>query len=109
MAELKAQPDKRTTRQKHFDEMYAAFFAYYQAALLKEPPPHEKVRLQLTTVFFDDLDLLKTLRPIFESGVSNVDEKRAAARAAYLDAITIHNRTAGLAWQPVKESEKRGL
>jgi hypothetical protein len=97
--------DVKALQRKHFNELYSAFYAFYQGELLKNPEPHEKVRMQLTTHFFDDLELLKLVRPVFESGVSNLEEKRAAARAAYFDALTIHNRTAGLKWESVAEKD----
>lgn len=82
--------DKRTLQQKHFDEMYAAFYAFYQAELRDMSAPHEKVRLMLTTHFFDDIELKKLVDPIFAKYSTNVEEKRAVARAAYFDALLVH-------------------
>src|SRR5581483_4709378 len=101
--------DNRTLQQRHFDELYAAFLVFYQDALRKDPPPHEKVRLMLTTMFFDDLALRKLVDPVFSKYTTNVEEKRAIARAAYFDALTIHNRTAGLQFVTASEKEKHDL
>lgn len=101
--------DNRTQQQKHFDEVYAVFFSFYQEALRNDPPPHEKVKLLLTTRFFDDVKLQKVLHPMFARFTTTVDEKRAIARAAYYDALTIHNRLAGVSFVSVSEKEKHDL
>jgi hypothetical protein len=75
VAEAPKSLDKRTTREKHFDALYDAFKAFYTEALKVAKAPHEKARLEMTTVFFDDLELLKHVRPVFEAGVSNVEER----------------------------------
>jgi len=97
--------DKRTLQEKHFDKLYSVFFSFYQAEISKADSPYKKVRLQLTTVFFDDLALLKLVQPVFQEYGTNVEEKRAVARAAYYDAITIHNATAGMKFETVSEKD----
>jgi hypothetical protein len=97
--------DKRTAQQKHFDELYAVFFTFYQEALRNDPPPHEKVRLLLTAQFFDDVALQKIVTPIFSAFPSNLEDKRACARAAYFDALSLHNRTANMTFETVSEKE----
>jgi len=79
-----------STQQAHFDELYAAFHTFYQEALKTADAPNAKVRLQLTTVFFDDLALLKAVGPVFARFATTVEDKRAVARAAYYDALLTH-------------------
>lgn len=97
--------DKRSLQERHFDKLYDVFFRFYQAEISKADAPYKKVRLQLTTVFFDDLALLKLVQPVFQEYGTNVEEKRAVARAAYFDALTIHNRTAGMKFETASEKD----
>lgn len=101
--------DKRTTQQKHFDEVYEIFFSFYQEKLRGNPPPHERVRLLLTTSFFDDVKLQKEIHPVFARYTTTVAEKQAVARMAFYDALTIHNATAGMNFVSVPEKEKHDL
>lgn len=102
--------DKRTSQQKHFDEIYAVFHEFYQEKLVNNLAPHEQVRLMLTTRFFDDLELQKRLaKTTFSTFPSTPADKQAVALTAYFDVITIHNRTAGMNFVTVSEKERRAL
>ena len=98
-------PDKRSTREKHFDDVYAVFFAFYQEKLRGTPAPHERVRLLLTTSFFDDVALQKAVHPVFSTYTTTVAEKQAIARMAFYDALTIHNATAGMKFVTVSNAD----
>lgn len=98
--------DKRTGTQRHFDDIYAVFHDFYQEKLRNNLPPHEMVRLMLTTRFFDDLELQKRLaKTSFGSYPSTPADKQAVALTAYFDVLTIHNRTAGMSFVTVSEKE----
>lgn len=102
--------DKRTQHQKHFDEIYAVFHDFYQEKMRDDAAPHERVRLMLTTRFFDDLELQKRLaKTSFGSYPSTPADKQAVALTAYYDVLTIHNRTAGMQFVTVSEKDKRDL
>lgn len=102
--------DKRTSHQKHFDAVYAVFHKFYSDKLSANLPPHERVRLMLTTRFFDDLELQKALaKTDFGSYPSTPADKQAIALTAYYDVITTHNRTAGMNFVSVSEKEKHDL
>lgn len=102
--------DKRSQHQKHFDEIYAVFHQFYEEKLASNLPPHERVRLMLTTRFFDDLELQKRLaKTSFGSYPSTPADKQAIALTAYYDAVTVHNRTAGMEFVTVSEKEKHNL
>lgn len=98
--------DKRTAHQKHFDAIYAVFHQFYQEKLRADLPPHERIRLMLTTQFFDDLELQRALAATdFGSYPSTPADKRAIALTAYFDVITVHNRLAGLKFETVSEKD----
>lgn len=98
--------DKRTMQEKHFDEVYAIFFAFYQDKLRTATVPHQRVRLLLTTQFFDDVKLQQQIHPVFAKFTTTVAEKQSIARMAFYDALTIHNRTVGLVWEDAKGNSK---
>lgn len=98
--------DKRTAQQKHFDEIYEVFYAFYQEKLATDLPPYERVRLMLTTRFFDDLELQRRLaKTSFSAFPSTPADKQAVAQTAYFDAITIHNRLAGMTFHSVADKD----
>lgn len=102
--------DKRTSHQKYFDSIYKVFYEFYQEKLVANLPPHERVRLMLTTRFFDDLELQRRLAATDFGGYpSTPADKQAIALTAYYDVITIHNRTVGLNFVSVSEKDKRDL
>lgn len=101
--------DKRTTQERHFDEVYGIFYAFYQEKLRTVKAPHERVRLLLSTNFFDDVALQKSIHPVFARYTTTVAEKQAIARMAFYDALTIHNATAGMNFVSVSEKEKHDL
>jgi hypothetical protein len=82
------------------------FYAYYQEALRTAQAPHERVRLLLTTQFFDEISLQKIIHPIFAKYTTTVAEKQAIARMAFYDALTIHNRLAGMVFTDAKGNSK---
>lgn len=98
--------DKRTQQQIHFDEVYDVFYKFYSEKLAGDLPAHERVRLMLTTRFFDDLELQARLnKTSFGKFPSTVNDKQAVASVAYMDALMIHNRTAGLKFETVDNAE----
>lgn len=85
---------KQTIREQGIESMYQAFFDYYAEELKKNTSKFNKFRLHLTTMFFDDLELIKRLKPHFDSVPTNVAEKQAVAKAAYWEALLRHALTA---------------
>lgn len=86
--------DRRTQRERGIEAMYDAFYSFYADELKKSNSKYNQFRLHLTTMFFDDLDLQKRVRPYFESVSTNPAEKQACARAAYWAAMLRHALTA---------------
>jgi hypothetical protein len=75
-----------------FKNLYHGFYGFYVKELARDSSPFSKYQLQLSTHFFDMyLELTRIVYPLFEQIISNVDEKRAVARAALYDALVAHS------------------
>lgn len=85
---------KQSIRALGIEGMYDAFYGYYAEQLKIDASKFNKFRLHLTTMFFDDLDLIKRLKAHFESVATNTAEKQAVAKAAYWEALLRHALTA---------------
>lgn len=81
--------ERNLNRAAHFEELYGIFYDHFVAELKKDHSVFNKYRIQLTAWFFDKVE--EKLRKV--AGVSNVDEKRAVARAALYDALLEHQLT----------------
>ena len=84
-------------RTQHFERLYKAFYDYFAEKLRKDASAVAKFKLHLSTEFFDDLDLYKSVNGLFSEANTNPAEKRAVARAALWDALVAHAFGAHLA------------
>lgn len=77
-------------RVKQFEELHDAFYAYFTSKLSKDSSKFNRYRLQLLTVYWDDLELTQVVYPLFQSFSCTLAEKQAVARAALYDALVAH-------------------
>lgn len=86
-----------TSRKASFESLYDAFFAYFQSHLRADSTKFAKYRLQLLTVYWEDVELTRIVYPIFETMSCTLAEKQAVARAALYDALVAHSFSGHLA------------
>lgn len=77
-------------RVEYFKRMYDVFYSYFVKKLSQDDGAYTKFDLQRQANVFSDLDLYTVVTPVFQSGASTADEKKAVARAALYDALVAH-------------------
>ena len=82
--------DQVINRVRQFEQLHDAFYTYFTNKLQKDDSKYAKYRLQLLTVYWEELDLTRVVYPLFESFSCTLAEKQAVARAALYDALVAH-------------------
>lgn len=82
--------EQAVNRVKQFEQLHEAFYTYFSGKLAKDDSRYAKYRLQLLTVFWEELELTRVVYPLFESFSCTLAEKQAVARAALYDALVAH-------------------
>lgn len=82
--------DQALYRVKQFEALHEAFYEFFIKSLAADASKFNRYRLQLLTVYWEDIALTKAVYPIFDSMSCTLAEKQAVARAALYDALVAH-------------------